>query len=168
MMVVRRVWMQCPGCWQADLYPVPDEDHYQQCQCGEKLTVIDLRDGGPFSTDRGDIEGLLFARLNNHLERICDELSARDNRALDMRDKAPYRAPVRERYEAEARAYREGRDLVKAFLSTLIPQGGAFAEIDERELDEARQNPGVQALHGAADAHLETLQNEGRIDEVDQ
>jgi hypothetical protein len=54
-----KVWMQCPGCWSANLIPAPTAGIYIECdECAEKLTVIDLRDGpkGALTTDRGSLE----------------------------------------------------------------------------------------------------------------
>lgn len=34
---------QCPGCWSYGLYEDPAEGAYYECECGEKLSMIDLR-----------------------------------------------------------------------------------------------------------------------------
>lgn len=51
--------MQCPGCWSVS-YNETDGTRTWECECGEKLTVIDLRDKGPgtasLTTDRGQLE----------------------------------------------------------------------------------------------------------------
>jgi hypothetical protein len=36
-------WFQCPGCWSVNLCVV--EGDWLECDCGEKLTMIDLRAG---------------------------------------------------------------------------------------------------------------------------
>lgn len=49
--------MQCPGCWSVS-HNDPEKDW--ECECGEKLTVIDLRDkgdgGAPLTADRGELD----------------------------------------------------------------------------------------------------------------
>lgn len=51
-----KLWMQCPGCFSANLIPQPAPHTYIECDdCGEKLTVIDLRNGEHLMTDRGDL-----------------------------------------------------------------------------------------------------------------
>jgi hypothetical protein len=47
--------MQCPGCWSADLVEDPRPEGYIECDCGEKWTVIDLRDGPNLTVDRGSL-----------------------------------------------------------------------------------------------------------------
>jgi hypothetical protein len=53
-----KLLMQCPGCWSVSENE-PKEGAYFECGCGEKLTVIDLRDDGsgdaPLNVDRGDL-----------------------------------------------------------------------------------------------------------------
>ena len=47
-------WFQCPGCFSASLGCEP-ENGWLECECGEKLTLIDLRGPGkPASTAGGD------------------------------------------------------------------------------------------------------------------
>ena len=48
-------WHQCPGCFSASLAAAP-EDGWLECECGEKLTDIDLRSAPPPS--RGAVEAL--------------------------------------------------------------------------------------------------------------
>lgn len=50
--------MQCPGCWSVS-YNEPKNGW--ECECGEKLTVIDLRDSGngigaKITHDRGNLD----------------------------------------------------------------------------------------------------------------
>lgn len=54
--------MQCPGCFSVSMGGRP-AGGWLECDCGEKLTVIDLRDGPPrtLTVDRGSLE--FVARL---------------------------------------------------------------------------------------------------------
>lgn len=51
------LWHQCPGCFGAVLGPDRRPDGWLECEeCGEKLTVIDLRDGpDDLIADRGTL-----------------------------------------------------------------------------------------------------------------
>lgn len=51
----QKLWMQCPGCWSADFVEDPRPEGYVECDCGEKWTVIDLRDGLNLTVDRGSL-----------------------------------------------------------------------------------------------------------------
>lgn len=35
---------QCPGCWSYGCYPRPPEGAWRECDCGERMTLIDLRE----------------------------------------------------------------------------------------------------------------------------
>lgn len=35
---------QCPGCWSHDELPRVTNDAYIECSCGERMTLIDLRE----------------------------------------------------------------------------------------------------------------------------
>lgn len=52
------LYMQCPGCWSLVEGEAP-KGGWLECECGEKLTVIDLRDDGsgdaPLTVDRGNL-----------------------------------------------------------------------------------------------------------------
>lgn len=53
-----KLLMQCPGCWSVVESEKP-QGGWLECDCGEKLTVIDLRHGGtgdaPLTVDRGNL-----------------------------------------------------------------------------------------------------------------
>lgn len=57
-----------------------------------------------------------------------------------------------------------GASVVLGAAAAVLP----FAEIDAEELEQARRAPETQALHAAADQHLETLREEGRIEGGDE
>lgn len=89
---------------------------------------------------------------------------------------------VRERLEAEAKALRDLSDSVmkhdtgkasrlrdeavalEKALVFLRGEAEPFAEIDADDLDRAREDPNVQGVQAAADKHMATLREEGRID----
>jgi hypothetical protein len=43
---------QCPGCWSYTLHE-PPEGGWVECDCGEKMDVVDLRDKKVWEAIRG-------------------------------------------------------------------------------------------------------------------
>lgn len=74
---------QCPGCWSAGFHE-PPEDGWIECDCGEKMDVIDLRAAEP----RGAVE---------RIEQLEAELERERTRGID---RELYEMVVAERDEA--------------------------------------------------------------------
>lgn len=54
----KRVY-QCPGCWSVTVNPNPADGDWE-CECGERLTCIDLRAASP--SDTRSVDGLDVVR----------------------------------------------------------------------------------------------------------
>jgi hypothetical protein len=108
----RKLWMQCPGCFSAELAEDMRPEGWQECECGERLTVIDLRDRDrDLTADRGDLPatGPVVRDTEREHEPAGDRPMTRDES----------RAMWGEVYKKESTRFRQERDEAKAHAEVL-------------------------------------------------